>query len=108
MASFDDFLDTLKTGVAALAKETLSDFADRAIAEGEKFLEETQEDLEKWARQLTDGDLSADDFEFLLGGKKDLLEIHLLVEVGAAKVATDKFRQGLFKLIVDTAAGTFL
>ena len=58
--------------------------------------------------QLADGDLSQDDFKFLLKGKKALLEIHVNTQIGLAKVAVDKFNAALVDLIIDTAFDTFL
>lgn len=105
MADFDEFLDAVKAGLGDLIAGTLGDFADAAKKRTEAFLEESEADLRKWTQQLEDQELSTKDFEMLVKGKVELGQINLLLEVGAAKVAVDKFRQGLVKLIKDSAAG---
>ncbi len=105
MADFDDFLEDVKAGLGGLVADTLGDFADSAKERAAAFLEDTKEDLQKWRQQLADGEISLDDFEFLVKGKADLAEMSVLLERGAAKVAVDRFRLGLVQLIRDSAAG---
>ncbi len=107
MASFDDFLDAFKAGVKDLAKEVFSGFADEALAASKAFVEKIEADLKKWTEQLANGQLSQDDFKFLVEGKADLLEVHLLTQKGLAKVAVDKFKKGLIDLLINTAFQTF-
>ena len=103
MADFDDFLDAIKDGLGDLIGDTIGDFADSAEIRAKEFLEESRADLEKWLQQLADDELTPDDFEFLVKGKADLGRINALLEIGAAKISVDKFRQGLVKLIKDSA-----
>lgn len=105
MATFDDFLDAVKGGLDDLISNTIGDFADSAKERAENFLAETGDDLKKWMEQLADDEISEDDFEFLVKGMGELGKINALLEIGAAKVAVDKFRIGFIQLLKDSALG---
>jgi len=103
MADFDDFRQAVRAGLDDLIGATIGGYADAARGRAENFLSESQQDLEKWLRQLGSGELSADDFEFLVEGKAELGQINALREIGAAKVAVDRFRAGFIQLLKDSA-----
>jgi hypothetical protein len=103
MADFDDFKQAVQAGLGDLIGDTIGDFADSAKVRANVFLADAQEDLEKWVKQVGDGELSADDFEFLVEGKAELGQINALLEIGAAKVAVDRFRAGFIQLLKDSA-----
>ena len=105
MAVFDDFLAAVKGGLGDLVSNTIGDFADAAKERTENFLNESQDDLKKWVKQVADGEMSKDDFGFLVKGLAQLGQINALTELGAAKVAVDKFRIGFIQLLKDSAAG---
>ena len=104
MASFDDFLDALADGI----KDLLTDFVDEGeglLKASKDFLQESEQDLKKWTGQLAAGEMTPDDFKFLVEGKKDLFEVHANANVGLAKAQVDKFWTALRTLVVDTAIG---
>ena len=105
MAIYDDFLEAVKNGLGDLVGDTIGDFANSAKDRAEDFLAEAAEDLKKWVKQLADGEISQDEFEFLVEGKAELGQINALLEIGAAKVAVDKFRIGFVQLLKDSATG---
>lgn len=57
---------------------------------------------------LAKGDLTKDDFEWLLAGKKDVALLVALKQKGLAKVALDRFSNGLIDVIVATAFKFYL
>ena len=107
MAKFDEFLDALKLGVAELVDD-LEDHKDDMVAASEAFIDDSKDDLEKWTKQVAEGDMSADDLEFLVKGKGDLAMINWHTTVGLTKVAVDEFRNGLLELIKKTTIDVFL
>jgi hypothetical protein len=92
----------------AYAAERWEDFKDEAIEDGEAFLSEAKDDLQRWTKALGNGDLSKDDFEWLVESKKDLFELHALKQKGLTKIKISKFINGVVDLIVNTAFKTFL
>jgi len=51
--------------------------------------------------------MSPADFEFLVKGKTDLLEVHVHSQIGLGKVALDKFRMRMMDLVISTAFDMF-
>lgn len=82
MAKFDDFVDTIEKGVKELAEKTLKGFKDQAVSDTKKFLEASKKDLKRWTKLLANGELSQDDFEWLVLGRKDVMELHTLKQTG--------------------------
>ena len=108
MPDFDDFLENLKKGLEELAKKNWREFREAAEKDGKAFVEKTKEDLRRWTKLLAQGDLSKDDFEFLVAGKKDLAEMEALKQAGLTLVRLERFQNALISLVIDTAFETFL
>jgi hypothetical protein len=108
MATFDEFIAILKTELADFAEYSWKTYKNAAIKDGEAFIEKSKADIERWTKMLTKGELTQDDFEWLMVGKKDLAELIALKQNGLAKVALDRFANGLIDTIVSTAFKTFL
>ncbi len=75
----------------------------RAIADGKAFVNGARERLEKGTAQLATGELSKEDFAFLLEGEKDLAEMAILKRTVMTKVQLNQFKDGLIG-IIKTAA----
>ncbi len=108
MATFDEFLKTLKTELVEFAEYSWKIYKTAAVKDGKAFLEKSKADLERWTKMLAKGELTRDDFEWLVVGKKDLAELEALKQKGLAKVALDRFVNGLIDTIVSTAFKIFL
>lgn len=108
MASFNDFLNALKDGLKQLVAQSLADYKDAAVQDGEAFLTKTRADLERWTGELAQGQVSKDDFEWLVRGKKDLGEMEALKQAGLTLVRLDQFRTSLINLVIGTASKLFL
>jgi len=108
MGDFNDYLKTLEDGIKNLAEKMLKEFKDEALKDSKKFLKKTEEDLKRWTKLLASGELTLDDFEWLVIGKKDLAELHFLKRKGLSLVRIDRFRNSLIDLIIDTALDLFL
>jgi hypothetical protein len=108
MATFDEFLETLKTELAEFAEYSWKTYKTAAVKDGKSFLEKLKSDLERWTKMLAKGELTRGDFEWLVVGKKDLAELVALKQKGLTKVELDRFVNGLIDTIVSTAFKTFL
>ncbi len=91
-----------------VAEKNWKEFREAAEKDGNAFLDRTEEDLRRWTKLLAQGDLSQDDFEWLVAGKKDLAEMEALKQAGLALVRLERFRNALISLVVDTAFETFV
>ena len=108
MEKFDEFKAALEDGIKDLAKKTTQDFADQAIDDGRAFLKDTENDLKRWTKLLASGDLTEDDFKWLVQSKKDVGEMVALKQKGLGLTKIDSFRRGLLDLVVNTALDVFL
>ena len=107
MSNFDDFLATVEDGAREIARELLVENSEDLLQGSKAFLEEARADLEKWTLQLAHNEMSPADFEFLVKGKTDLLEVHVHSQIGLGKVALDKFRMRIMDLLISTAFDMF-
>lgn len=101
---FDDFLQEVKDGLRDIALSQAKEFVKEVAADGQDFVDALGADLETWTEELTAGELSLDEFRFLVKGKKDLAEMNALTQAGLAKIRIDRIRTASIDLIV-TAAG---
>jgi hypothetical protein len=108
MASYQDFLNALKPAVQDLAKKTVADYSQQASADGQAFLDAQKANLDRWTKELADGELSKADFEDLVEGLQDLAELLALKQAGLAAARLDEFRTNLVNLVIDTAFAVFL
>ena len=107
MTQFDDFLATLKADFARFAATSWQAWEAAAVKDANAFLTRTKGDLARWTRLLAAGDLTGEDLRWLLAGKRDLVELKALQQRGLAKVALDKFVDGLLDLVVEAAVKAF-
>jgi hypothetical protein len=108
MSNFDNYIQAVQEGVEEVAKKTLKGFKDEALTDAKAFLESSKDDLQRWTKLLAQGELTHDDFEWLVLGRKDVAELHVLKQSGLALVRLDRFKNALFDLIIDTAFDVIL
>ena len=85
-----------------LAVGTCPGHVKEATSEARKALKKMKGRLEKWSSELADGKLTRAEFEFLIQGQKDLLELVALKGLGISRVRTDEFANGVLKIISST------
>ncbi len=108
MPDFASLLDALKDEIIDLAASHFNDVREEAITDGEAFLERTKDDLQRWTRLLEDGELSKQEFESLVRGKKDLAEMNALKQAGLAAAEANQFRDALLDRVVNTTVQVLL
>ena len=102
MPEFDEIFEELKTGALELVRLTLKNYKEEAEADAKAFLEDSKEKLEKWTSLLARGELTANDFEWLVESQKDLLVMNTLKQTALTKIRLDQFKNSLLNLVVDT------
>lgn len=102
MFDFDAFLETLKADLTDVVTDFGEDLKDDLLKDAGDFALQTKEDIIKWSEMLKDGELSPDEFEYLLKAKKDLAEMETLKQRGLAQAKLDKLKLA----IIDTIAGS--
>ncbi|MDD3489433.1 MAG: hypothetical protein PHR62_06085 [Paludibacter sp.] len=102
---FNAVIETLKNEVGKLALDTIDNYAEAAKADGLKLLKSLENDIKTWGIQLVEGKLAADDVEFLIMGKKEIIEMNALKQAGLGMVKADEFKNSLLQLVVKTVIG---
>ncbi|MEO8413432.1 MAG: hypothetical protein ABI472_07215 [Ginsengibacter sp.] len=98
-------LSGLENEIADLAKTTFKNFASQATSDGKQLLASTKEDLTRWTQQLENKNITKADFETLLIGQKDLIQMSALTKAGVALSKIDEFKNNVFGLILNTLTG---
>lgn len=108
MSRFDDFITALETNLADYARSSFAAWRDAATSDGEDFVAQTRDDLERWTQELAAGQIDEDEFMWLIGCKKDLAELLALKQKGLSEAKLDEFFHGLTGVITNTAVSIFL
>lgn len=103
--NFQIVFDKLKEDVTNLAFSTVKKYKNEATIDALKVVEDMKENLETWTLQLANGKLSKKDYEFLILGQKELIEMNALKQSGLALIKADEFKNSLLNLIINTVTG---
>ncbi len=105
---FDEILKQLKNSLIELFKDKYGELKKESKKDVEAFLKDSKENLERWTKLLKSGDLSLDDFEWLVKSQKDLLMMKALYKAGVSKISLGHFKNKVVKTIVDVIKGIIL
>lgn len=102
---FNALFNTLKIGVTQLATTSLKDYVNQAKTDGENILNTLKGNIEEWANQLKNKEITPDELEFLIGSQEANLKMVALKQMGIAVAEMDKFKKGIIELITKTLTG---
>ena len=104
MATFDfqTLFDQLKKEVSSLAISSVKEFKKEAEADAQNLLESLKQNLQNWTLELATGEISKEDFEFLVMGQKELIEMNILKQKGMALIDLDKLKISLINQLIKT------
>jgi hypothetical protein len=102
--SADKFVSTLQSGLKTLAEQQLKQYGSKAVniamTSGLDFFTRHAIELADWKKQVLDGSMDEDDLRWLIQSKKDLVNLEALKAHGLAKVALDRFINGVVDVII--------
>jgi hypothetical protein len=104
MFDFKKITEEILKEIESLAEGAFKKHKDKAFKDGRAFLDKIEDDLERLSNLLAKGELTAEEFKWLVRGKKDLAEMVLLKQAGLALVQIDQFKNS----ILDSVIGRFL
>lgn len=78
MPSFDEFLNALKENIEEFARANWNEYVNAVVDDSDAFLNKAKKDMERWTGLLAMGQLTKEDFEWHVNGKKDLAEMEAL------------------------------
>lgn len=99
---FANLFDDLKGQVITLAKISLAKYEKEAKKGALLFLNEIKSKLSRWTLLLAAGQLTTEDFEWLVNSQKQLLEMKALSQAGLAAIRVDQFKNSVLNMVVDT------
>ncbi len=96
---FPGLLDDLKKDIRALARKTLTLKVKEAREAAEYIVDKCSLNLERWTKELAEGSMNRDDFDYHVKSQKDLLKLVALKQAGIAQLAIDDFKDEVFLII---------
>lgn len=100
---FKTLFDQLKKEVSNVAVTSVEQFKTEAETDAQNLLKYLKQNLQTWTIQLATGELKKDDFEFLVMGQKELIQMNILKQKGMALIDLDKLKIKLINQIIKTA-----
>ena len=105
--SANNFVTTLQSGLKTLAEQQFQQYSgnavEMAISSGMSFFQKYATELADWKKQVAEGDMDEDDLRWLLQSREDLVNLEALKMEGLAKVALDRFVNGLIEVVIMAA-----
>ncbi|MFK8004849.1 MAG: hypothetical protein AB8H03_00700 [Saprospiraceae bacterium] len=105
---FRKIMKEMSSNVEDLTKLTVRKYQKDAKRDAEKLLKGMKRDLRRWTRMLERGDLTTQDFEYLVKSNVDSAKMSALESSGLAMIRLKAYRTSLFNLIIDTIFGLAL
>ncbi len=105
---FRKIMKEMSSNVEDLTKLTVRKYQKDAKRDAEKLIKGMKRDLRRWTRMLEKGDLTTQDFEFLVKSNVDSAKMSALESSGLALIRLQAYRTSLFNLIIDTVFGLAL
>jgi len=100
MADIDSIISQIKQGITQIATTQCQDYIAQIQQDGDAFLRASKDDLQTWLEQLSSGQLSKEDFEFAVQGRKEALEMDALTQAGLSVIRVEAIRSAIIKLII--------
>ncbi len=102
----DSFLDAVLAQFSGEIKSSLPAAREAIIASGKSFLIDTRRDLVRWTTLLGAGELSREEFEWLVQARVHLARMESLKQAGLTLSRIDELRISLTRSILGAALTT--
>jgi len=100
------FLENFMNDLKSQSLELEEDIQDDLLKDGLDFVHKTRADLEKWSHQLAAGELTQEEFEWLLLAKKDLAEMETLKQKGLTLAKIDRYKKAVSQSVLNAVFKT--
>ncbi|WP_338359906.1 hypothetical protein [Yeosuana marina] len=98
---FEKLLKELKSSLIELFGEKWEDLKGESKKDIDQFLEDSKEKLKRWTELLANGDITLEDYEWLIKSQKDLMLMQALHSAGVNKISLGHFKNKVIKTIID-------
>ena len=103
MTKSSNLITMIKKDLIKLTERFGDELKTQLLQDGEDFVKHIKDDLEHWTKQLANGELSREEYRWLLKSKKDLAAMEALKQQGLAKAKVDQYRVALLESIIGSA-----
>ncbi len=100
MENLDDFFKSIEKDFISLTKDEYSKYESEILSCYKGFMNKINDDLKNWSIAFSNGDITQEEFDSLIRGKKDFLEIETLQKIGEGKIRIDNLLNSITGLIV--------
>lgn len=100
---FDRYFEEALDGVSELVSSEFSDVTDVAKEDAREVLEQSKERLREWTEQFARGQISKDEFSWLVDAQKDVVMITGLKHVGITPDRVQRLVVGTLEVAVKVA-----
>jgi hypothetical protein len=98
---FDKLLKELKMALVNLFGEKWGELKSEAKKDIEQFLADSEDKLKRWTTLLANGDITIEDYEWLIESQKNLMLMNALHSAGVSKISLGYFKNKVIKTIID-------
>jgi hypothetical protein len=102
---FEKILKQLKESLMEVLGDQYAGFKKETKKDLEDFISGSRDKLERWTNLLADGEISLDEYEWLIKSQEDLLALKGLEKVGISRISLGHFKNKVVKTIVDIIKG---
>ena len=108
MSQWTDFIAGVVSGVQKNGVQEVGAYETQVDSDARAFLAQTKTDLQTWTTQLTQGQITKDDFSENIQAEGDLAKLQALTDAGLGLTALQSFRSALVNIVISVAFKVFL
>ncbi|MFK7750408.1 MAG: hypothetical protein AB8B65_18595 [Kordia sp.] len=102
---FKDLLKELKGNLLGLMGSKFDDLKDESKKDVQDFLNASKAKLERWTTLLAEGNITLDDYKWLVESQKDLVVLKGLYAAGVSKIKLGHLKNSILDTVINTAIG---
>jgi|SRR5688572_21191374 hypothetical protein len=103
MADFNEIYDEIKEKVIHYTENSVSKYKEQAKREVKEFLDVSKDSVKLWTEQLAQNKITIMEYEYLVGGLKDIAELKILKNAGLAQQRVAMLIGFVLNTIIDVA-----
>ena len=94
-----DLMKDILNKCEGAAKAMIKHEAEAFLSDATAFITGTKDDLQEWTAQFQEGEIDADDLEWLMDMKKDVAEMQALKRKGIAKIRLEELQNQMLSIV---------
>jgi hypothetical protein len=98
----DKLLNEIKAQSLELLGDKYNEFKPELQQDINAFLQNSKQNLERWALLVVDASLTKDEFEWLLKSQQDLISLQALQTAGLSKIKLNSVKNSIIKTVFQT------